>query len=329
MTTTNNFTHTKPKADLWFGTGERLPYNYHEKKIDASADSTYKEGVFIWNKVINGDHSGRWTTMMPGFPDGSFGWASTEQYLSKDQAPRVYVDYIGMGDSDKPENYNYGVIERADMIEALWKHHNIKDTVLVTFDFSSLVALELLSRQIENERGGQETLIHGALLINGGYFSDSHSHPILTTPLLKTFLGRMGTKIAQNSAFAFSMMVKDLWSKEYGVSKEELVENHKAIKRREGAIFMSNAAGFVDEHKLNAQRWDLKRIFKATFPDVKYIVAGSEKDQFEPKQVKKAQKELEHLGLIIDMYPGGHMTTSEHPDMIANTIQRLKSIVQA
>lgn len=334
-TRTSTLSHIHPKADDWFATGERITYDYHEKEIVDKLKHGFNANtsVRLWHRLVNENHAetgSEWTTMMPGFPDGSFGWAATEEYLSmSDQVARLYVEYVGMGDSDKPEGYAYSVIERADMIEALWRHYEIRNTILVTFDFSSIVALELLSRQISKTESGEKpyTTIIGFLSINGGLFADSHSHPILTTPLLKTSFGRIGARLAQNSTFAFNMMMKDLWSKEYGITKDELAENHNAIGRRGGAVFMSNAAGFVDEHKANAERWDLKRVFDATYPDVKYIVAGSEKDQFEHKQVKKARRELQAFGLEIEMFPGGHMTTTEYPDLIAATIAKLKSIL--
>lgn len=320
------------KADAWFSLGNRLIYDHRIKTIVNNNNNTGDKdtSIRIWNRIVDGTYaSDGWLTMMPGFPDGSYGWSSTEQYIKDaDKIPRLYVEYVGMGDSDKPEGYKYGVKERADMVEALWKHHNIKLTSLVTFDFSSLVALELLSRQITRIEMGADssTIIDKVFFINGGLFADAHSHPLLTTPLLKTTFGRMGAKMAQNSKRTFNMMIRDLWSKEYGVTKEELAENHKAVGRRGGAVFMSNAAGFVDEHKKNANRWDFKRIFDATYPNIRYIVAGSEKDKFEYKQVEKAKEELMYRGLEVVMFPGGHMTTSEYPDLIAKTILRMRSI---
>lgn len=324
----------KPKADLWFESAERNPYDIKLGELQPISNNDIgSEGTLsIWNKTVNfsnSEKSSKWTTMMPGFPDGSFGWAATERLLAQhDQEPRLYFDYVGMGDSDKPEEYIYSVQERADLVESLWRYYDIKETLLVTFDFSSLVALELLSRQLDRQTRGLvlDTTIKKVLFINGGLFADSHSHPFMTTPLLKTFFGRMGAKIAQRSKFAFNLMMKDLWSKEYGISKEELAEIHNAVGRRNGALFMSDAAGFVDEHLRNAKRWNLQRVFTKTYPHVKYMVAGSEKDQFEYKQVVKAKKLLEHLGLPVKMFPGGHMTTSEYPHLIVDTIQNLKTI---
>ena len=165
--------------------------------------------------------------------------------------------------------------------------------------------------------------IEKVLLINGGLFADAHSHPWLTTPLLKTPMGKMGTWVAQRSKFAFNEMVKVMWSKEYNVSSEELGEYYEAITRRNGAAFMSNGAGFVDEHKANADRWDLRRVFLASHEIVSFHLVGSEGDPFEPNQIVKARERLGEYGLDIRVLPGGHLTTAEHPAALAEIIQEL------
>ena len=59
---------------------------------------------------------------MPGFPDGSFGWAKIDQHLGGNgMAPKIHVEYVGQGDSDKPSKYPYGTMERADLVAALWR----------------------------------------------------------------------------------------------------------------------------------------------------------------------------------------------------------------
>ena len=63
-----------------------------------------------------------WTTFLPGFPDGSFGWAKVDRHLDDNgMVPKIHVEYVGQGDSDKPSKYPYGTMERADLLEALWK----------------------------------------------------------------------------------------------------------------------------------------------------------------------------------------------------------------
>src|SRR5919197_302478 len=60
--------------------------------------------------------------------------------------PRLYVEPIGQGDSDKPRHYRYSTFERADLVEALWRHHDVGRTVVVTFDYTSLALLEVRRR---------------------------------------------------------------------------------------------------------------------------------------------------------------------------------------
>ena len=63
--------------------------------------------------------------------------------------PRLYVEPVGQGDSDKPRDYPYSTVERADLVEALWRHHGVRRTVVVTFDYTSLALLELLRRDLD------------------------------------------------------------------------------------------------------------------------------------------------------------------------------------
>lgn len=317
-------------AQGWFDSGERVPFDRRGKRILRPGETKYSSEVLhVFQRLVSsGAHNNEvvWTTFLPGFPDGSFGWARVDKYLTGDGlVPKMFVEYIGQGDSDKPTDYPYGTMERADLVESLWQTHEIKSTFVVTFDYSSLVALELLSRQQERLDSGSTlvTRIERVLIINGGLFADAHSHPWLTTPLLKTPMGKVGTWVAQRSNFAFNQMMKGLWSKEYNVTSEELAEMYEAISRRNGAAFMSNAAGFVDEHMAHAERWDLRRVFLALGESVSFHIVGSEGDPFEPNQIVRARERLGDHRLDIRILPGGHMTTSEHPDLLAEIIQEL------
>jgi len=317
-------------AQQWFDLGERIPYDRRARKILRPGDTTDLPDVdHVFQRVVTGGSANEdavWTTFLPGFPDGSFGWAKVDQsFAAGALVPKIFVEYVGQGDSDKPANYPHSTMERADLVEALWLAQGIKSTFVVTFDFSSLVVLELLRRQHErlNSASKTGTRIKKVLIINGGLFADAHSHPWLTTPLLKSPMGRMGTWVAQRSRFAFNEMVKVLWSKEYKVTSEELGQYYEAITRRNGAAFMSKGAWFVDEHKANADRWDLRRVYFALRESVSFHIVGSEGDPFEPNQIVAARERLGAYGIDIRMLPGGHLTTSEQPEALAQIIQEL------
>jgi pimeloyl-ACP methyl ester carboxylesterase len=272
------------------------------------------------------DANAVWTSFLPGWPDGSFGWAKVDQHLiGKNIGPRLFVEYVGHGDSDKPGDYPYGTMERADLVEAMWKAEGIRSTFLVCFDYSSIVALELLSRQQDRREKGvdQATNIEGVLLINGGLFAEAHTHPWYTTPILKSPIGGMVTWIGQRSKFAFREHMKPLWSKDYVVTPEETNELHAAMGRRNGIFMISKSADFVAYHKRNSERLNLERLFHASRDVVSFHIVGSEEDQIEGQQSITARKRLGAYGLDVRILPGGHLSTSEHPDLLAQIIQEV------
>ena len=91
-------------------------------------------------------------------------------------------------------------MERADLIQAQWRAHGIRRTMVVSFDYSSLALLELLRRQQEREAAGEDprATIEAVFIINGGLFADCHSHPWYTTPMLKTPVGRVAMWFGQH-----------------------------------------------------------------------------------------------------------------------------------
>ena len=228
-------------AEEWFSLGTRVPYDPAAKNILRAGEAMDAAGVLeVFERVVRTDgqdDAAVWTTFMPGYPDGSYGWASVDQHLGGNtMVPKLFVEFVGQGDSDKPAKYPYSTMERADLVEAIWKAQRIRSTFVVTFDYSSLAALELLSRQQERSDNGADptTTITGVLMINGGLFADAHSHPLMTTPLLGSPLGPPFTWIAQHSAFVLNQMLRTMISKDYPVTAEELHQIGEAIRRRDG-----------------------------------------------------------------------------------------------
>jgi pimeloyl-ACP methyl ester carboxylesterase len=295
----------------------------------ASSESS-SQLVHVFEKVVAappGAGDTRWLTMLPGYPDGSYGYAQVDRYLGAELGPRLYVEYVGQGDSDKPARYRYSSVERADVIQAQWRAHGVRSTMVVSFDFSSLALLELLRRQQERDAAGDpsEARIDAVFIVNGGLFADCHSHPWDTTPMLKTPVGRMSMWFGQHVPGVLGATLRNarLFSPSYEVGERELADLSDAIRRRGGAAFMHRAAGFVDEHRRNSERWDLTAIARELGDTVAFHVAGSEEDPFEPRQIKAARERLGPLGVDVQWFPGGHLTTSEHPELLADAIRGL------
>jgi pimeloyl-ACP methyl ester carboxylesterase len=318
-------------AREWFASGARRPYDPIAKTMQETASSeSSAQPVHVFEKVaaappVAGET--RWLTMLPGYPDGSYGYAQVDRHLGAELGPRLYVEYVGQGDSDKPARYRYSSFERADLVEAQWRAHGIRSTMVVAFDFSSLALLELLRRQQEREAAGDPSgaRIDAVFIVNGGLFADCHSHPWDTTPMLGTPVGRVAMWFGQHVPGALEATLRraKLFSPSYAVSDLEVADLSDAIRRRGGAAFMHRAAGFVDEHRRNSERWDLTAIARELGDTVTFHVAGSEEDPFEPRQIEAARERLGPLGVDIQLFPGGHLTTSEHPERLAEAIRRL------
>jgi pimeloyl-ACP methyl ester carboxylesterase len=312
------------RASEWFAGGQRVGYDPQSARVLTGREAAAAPGALrVFERVAAAGHDadGVWLTMLPGFPDGSYGWAQVDALLGEHLGPRLYVEPVGQGDSDKPRDYGYSTMERADLVEALWRHHGVRATVVVTFDYTSLALLELLRRRLERSASGSEPVITAVFMINGGLFADCHTHPWQGTPLLRSPLGALGMRGWQRSprAFAASMMRARMYSAGYHPAPDELTELWSAITRRDGAAFAHNAAGFVAEHRRHARRWDLAEIAAGLDGTVALYVAGSVEDPYEHRQIQATRQRVPQAEVLT--FPGGHLVTSEHPDLLAATIQ--------
>ncbi len=269
-----------PSAQAWFAGGERVGYDPQGGAIVRAQSASFN--VFLRRE---GDLAHA-VSFLPGFPDGSLGWAKVLPYLpNAAKMAKLFVEYLGMGDSDKPKDYAYSTAERTDLVEAIWRDFGVQSTTLVAFDFSSLVVLEHLRRRLERSEQGEPVggpEIRGVYIFNGGLFPGGHSHPWYTTPILRRVPNRARQGLARSFAVFKMMLGGVMWSKVYKVTDAEVRE---------------------------------------VFP---FLVGGSDEDPFEHRQVDLAQKGLGKLGLQIVRLPGGHLTTHEHPAALAASIAKFE-----
>ena len=336
---TRNKTAGSPRRDQervtaaeWFAGGERIWYDPAASRVLTEQEAATVPGALhVFERVATAKQGADtadtadtvWLTLLPGYPDGSYGWAQVDRILGDGPWPRLYVEPVGQGDSDKPRDYPYSTVERANLVEALWRHHGVRRTVVVTFDYTSLAVLELLRRRLERTASGEDAtpVITAALMVNGGLFADAHTHPWQGTPLLRSPLGGLAMRGWQRSPRAFDAGWKRarLYSRSYRPAPAELAELWSAITRRDGAAFVHKAAGFVSENRRHADRWDFAAIARDLDGTVAFYIGGSEEDPYEHRQITATRQRVP--GAEILTFPGGHLTTSEHPDLLAAAIR--------
>ena len=256
-------------------------------------------------------------TMLPGFPEGSLGYAKMESYLNDSFAgvesacrittPRLYLDFVGQGDSDTPpsagaagggrrqqqqEGYHYGTMERADLVQALWQARGVHRTVVVAVDYSALVVMELLRRQEEEEQQNGDpscfTKIEHVLIINGSHHltgAAAYKDFTVSSPLMRA----LSTGLARHSNMVIKSMLQPLFSKRYREGsqrhgmKQEVREIINAIRRRGGVTALARLADTESEQHRHADRWDLARILNETSLQARgitiHIVESSEEQR--------------------------------------------------
>src|SRR5215831_21357849 len=86
----------------WFAGGQRIPYDPESARVLTEEEAAAAPGALrVFERVAPaGDDAGAtWLTLLPGFPDGSYGWAQVDRILGNDLGPRLYVEPVGQGDS--------------------------------------------------------------------------------------------------------------------------------------------------------------------------------------------------------------------------------------
>ena len=73
-------------SDDWFALGARVPYDRRAKEILQPGDGTGSPDVVqVFRRIANAEalpEGAIWISFLPGWPDGSFGWAKVDQQLT-------------------------------------------------------------------------------------------------------------------------------------------------------------------------------------------------------------------------------------------------------
>jgi pimeloyl-ACP methyl ester carboxylesterase len=80
-------------AAEWFAVGQRIWYDPDPARVLTAEQAAAAPGALrVFERVATGGHGADavWLTMLPGFPDGSYGWAQVDAMLGEHLGPRLY-----------------------------------------------------------------------------------------------------------------------------------------------------------------------------------------------------------------------------------------------
>ncbi|WP_395604108.1 alpha/beta fold hydrolase [Pseudomonas sp. B21128] len=213
----------------------------------------------VWRKrsqtfVFRGQTIRYWTTgqgepllLIHGFPTASWDW----HYLWQPLAQRyrmIACDMLGFGDSAKPANHRYSLLEQADLQQALLAHLQVEQPVhILAHDYGDSVAQELLARHYEDK-----IEVSSCVFLNGGLFPETH-RPVLMQKLLLSPLGWMIGRAFTRDALVKSF--RQIFGPQTGPTESELDDFWSLVDSHHGPRIMHKLINYIPERRVQRDRW--------------------------------------------------------------------------
>ncbi|QDG56889.1 alpha/beta fold hydrolase [Pseudomonas sp. NIBRBAC000502773] len=185
--------------------------------------------------------------LIHGFPTASWDW----HYLWQPLAQRHLViacDMLGFGDSAKPLDHDYCLLEQADLQQALLEHLRVEQPVhVLAHDYGDSVAQELLARHYE---GRFE--MASCVFLNGGLFPETH-RLALVQKLLLSPLGWMIGRAFGRSALSDSF--GQIFGPDTRPSESALDDFWSLINANGGTRILHKLIAYVPQRRRLRDRW--------------------------------------------------------------------------
>ena len=185
--------------------------------------------------------------LIHGFPTASWDW----HYLWQPLAQRYRViacDMLGFGDSAKPLNHTYSLLEQADLQQALLAHLQVEQPVhVLAHDYGDSVAQELLARHYEDK-----IEVASCVFLNGGLFPETH-RPVLMQKLLLSPLGWMIGRAFTRDALVKSF--RQIFGPQTRPTESELDDFWSLVDSNRGPRIMHKLISYIPERRVQRDRW--------------------------------------------------------------------------
>ena len=217
--------------DTWYSSGQRVPLVLPDQS---------RHNVFC--RV---DGNGPWLTLLHGFPTCSWDWAHIADGLALHYR-LLMPDLLGFGESAKPTGHQYSLVEQADLVEALWRHYDIRETGVVAHDIGGSIVLELLGRPT--------THMSRVVFLNSALYANV-SRPRLAQRLLANkvvgpLLARMMTERL------FSRNLSAVFSAGHPLSPTIAAAYWSLLRRGSSPDHIHRLLQYIPERQRHRQRWE-------------------------------------------------------------------------
>jgi pimeloyl-ACP methyl ester carboxylesterase len=219
--------------------------NVQEWKAKGNFTKVYGHSVFNIHHKTNKPT----LAFLHGYPSASFDYYKVLPILENDFSYIIH-DHLGFGLSDKPANYSYSLIEQAEIAIELWKQLGIKEIHLVSHDYGTTVANEIIVRKLQ---GFEPVKIKSVTFSNGSMHIEL-AHLKLVQRLLKhpTF-GKYIVALMNKRTFIKTM--QDIWFDKQLCDLKEMNELWELLMMNAGKEVLHKISQYNNERVKYWHRW--------------------------------------------------------------------------
>ncbi|MBK9794558.1 MAG: alpha/beta hydrolase [Sphingobacteriales bacterium] len=184
-----------------------------------------------------------------GYPSASYDYYKVLPFLSTNFSFIIH-DHLGFGLSDKPANYSYSLLEQAEIAIELWKQCGIKEIHLVSHDYGTTVANEIIVRKLQ---GFEPVKIKSVTFCNGSMHIEL-AHLKLVQKLLKhPFWGKYIVALMNKRTFVKTM--QDIWFDKQLCDVKEMDELWELLMMNAGKDVLHKISQYNNERVKYWNRW--------------------------------------------------------------------------
>ena len=189
--------------------------------------------------------------LLHGAPTASWDWHLLWPALCRAFPRVVAADMLGYGYSAKPRDYQYSIMDQADLQQGLLASLGVSRCHVIGHGYGDTVAQELLARQ-EDRDGKPGLQLESVCLLNGGLFPEAF-RPTFMQKLLLSRVGGLVSKMINEQGFRTSL------SRVFGPNTQptfdELAEFWQLVTYNGGADLAYRQMQYLKERERCRERW--------------------------------------------------------------------------
>jgi len=242
-----------------------------------------------------------------GYPSASFDYYKVLPRVENDCSYIIH-DHLGFGLSSKPLNYSYSIIEQAEVAIELWKQLGIKEVHLVSHDYGTTVANEIMVRKL---RGFEPVKIKSVTFCNGSMHIELVQFLMVQKLLKHPFWGKYVAQLTSEPRLIKSM--KNIWFDKSVFDENEIKIIFEMLASNGGKNTLHRVSQYNNERVKYWHRW----IGSLPSIDIPVHILWAQQDPIAIKPIAELlHKEMPH-SVYTKMENCGHYPMLEQPELWA------------